>query len=118
MASTVTEWSKAVAASQALFGRGSLDDLSAETLLAALGEAGLHAVRGALPPIGVLLKEAGLVASANEARRTIAEGGAYLNNERVTDGEAVPGEADWLPGGWLVLRRGRRTVAGVHRTGA
>ncbi len=105
---------QAVAASQALFGRGSLDDLSAETLRAALGEAGLHAVRGELPQIGVLLKEAGLVASANEARRTIAEGGAYLNNERITDGETVPPLSALLHDRFLVLRRGKRTFAGVE----
>src|SRR5258706_3832515 len=68
-----------VAASQALFGRGSLADLAPATLHAALSEAGLHTVRGELPPVAVLLKESGLVSSLNEARRTIAEGGAYVN---------------------------------------
>ncbi|GIF08100.1 tyrosine--tRNA ligase [Actinoplanes siamensis] len=105
---------QAIAASQALFGRGSLDELSADTLRAALGEAGLHVVRGALPPVGVLLKESGLVASANEARRTISEGGAYLNNERITDGEAVVPASALLHGRFLVLRRGKRTFAGVE----
>jgi tyrosyl-tRNA synthetase len=104
---------QAIAASQALFGRGSLDELSADTLRAALGEAGLHPVRGELPTLGVLLKEAGLVSSANEARRTIAEGGAYLNNERITDGEAVVPASALLHGRFLVLRRGKRTFAGV-----
>ena len=46
------------------------------------------------------------------------EGGAYLNNERVTDADAVPGDDAWLAGGWLVLRRGKRAVAGVQRTAA
>ena len=46
------------------------------------------------------------------------EGGAYLNNERVTDADTVPGDGDWLPGGWLVLRRGKRSVAGVRRGSA
>ena len=105
---------QAVAASQALFGRGSLDDLSAETLRAALAEAGLHSVRGELPSLGALLKESGLVASANEARRTIAEGGAYLNNERITDAEAVPPASALLHGRYLVLRRGKRTFAGLE----
>jgi tyrosyl-tRNA synthetase len=105
---------QAVAASQALFGRGSLDELSAETLRAALSEAGLHSVRGELPTLGALLKESGLVASANEARRTIAEGGAYLNNERITDGEAVPPLSALLHDRFLVLRRGKRTFAGVE----
>jgi tyrosyl-tRNA synthetase len=45
----------------------------------------------------------------------VKEGGAYLNNQRVTDADLVPAESDWLPGGWLVLRRGKRSVAGVQR---
>ena len=105
---------QAVTASQALFGRGSLSELSADTLRSALGEAGLHSVRGELPALGTLLKDAGLVASANEARRTIAEGGAYLNNERITDAEAVPPASALLHGRFLVLRRGKRTFAGVE----
>ncbi|MFB9236622.1 tyrosine--tRNA ligase [Plantactinospora siamensis] len=104
---------EAVAASQALFGRGSLDELSAETLRAALAEAGL--VRLAeLPPVAALFRDAGLVKSLGEARRAIAEGGAYVNNERVADAEAtVPPEA-LLHGRFLVLRRGKRTFAGVE----
>jgi tyrosyl-tRNA synthetase len=62
------------------------------------------------------MQRTGLVSSLSEARRTVKEGGAYLNNERVADADAVPGEGDWLPGGWLVLRRGKRSVAGVRRT--
>ncbi|GAA1591107.1 tyrosine--tRNA ligase [Actinoplanes couchii] len=108
------ETRQAIAASQALFGRGSLDELSADTLRAALAETGLLAVRGELPPVGVLLKESGLVASANEARRTINEGGAYLNNERITDGEAVIPASALLHGRFLVLRRGKRNFAGVE----
>ena len=105
---------QAVMASQALFGRASLDELSADTLRSALAEAGLHSVRGGLPTLGALLKDAGPVASANEARRTIAGGGAYLNNERITDAEAVPPASALLHGRFLVLRRGKRTFAGVE----
>ncbi|WP_430780321.1 tyrosine--tRNA ligase [Actinoplanes sp. G11-F43] len=107
---------QAIAASQALFGRGSLDELSADTLRSALSETGLLAVRGELPSAGVLLKESGLVASANEARRTIGEGGAYLNNERITDGEAPIPASALLHGRFLVLRRGKRNFAGVEVT--
>jgi tyrosyl-tRNA synthetase len=57
------------------------------------------------------------VSSLSEARRTVKEGGAYLDNVRVADADAVPDDEAWLPGGWLVLRRGRKTVAGVHRGG-
>ena len=108
------EAQQAITASQALFGRGSLDSLSAATLRSALAETGLLAVRGELPTVAALLKETGLVASANEARRTIAEGGAYLNNERITDGEAVPPASALLNGRFLVLRRGKKSFAGVE----
>jgi tyrosyl-tRNA synthetase len=108
------ECAQVVAASQALFGRGSLDELSAETLRAALSETGLIEVRGELPPVATLFKESGLVNSFNEARRAIAEGGAYVNNERVTDAEAVLPEAALLHGKFLVLRRGKRTLAGAE----
>jgi tyrosyl-tRNA synthetase len=104
---------QAEAASRALFGRGALDELSAATLRAALAEAGTATV-SALGPVATLLKESGLVASMNEARRTIAEGGAYVNNERVTDAEAVVEPGQLLHGRYLVLRRGRRTIAGVE----
>jgi tyrosyl-tRNA synthetase len=108
------EAAQAIAASQALFGRGSLDQLSADTLRAALSEAGLISVRGELPTVTALLQQSGLVSSANDARRTIAEGGAYVNNERVTDGEAIPAASALLHGRFLVLRRGKRTFAGVE----
>lgn len=107
------EAQQAITASQALFGRGSLTDLSPSTLQAALSEAGLLSLRGELPNLTTLLKESGLVASANEARRTISEGGAYLNNERITDGEAVPAVSSLLHGRFLVLRRGKKSFAGV-----
>jgi tyrosyl-tRNA synthetase len=111
------ETDRVIAASQALFGRGSLADLDPGTLASALAEAGLVAVSSPLPPVAALFKEAGLVASMNEARRTIAEGGAYVNNERVGDAEAVVDPAGLLHGKWLVLRRGRRSVAGVELAG-
>ena len=109
------EADQAVAASQALFGRGSLADLSASVLRAALSEAGLITVTE-LPPVGQLFQQAGLVKSGGEARRTVAEGGAYVNNERVTDADAVVPSSALLHGRFLVLRRGKRTFAGVEVT--
>ncbi|MGY1754567.1 tyrosine--tRNA ligase [Blastococcus sp. SYSU D01042] len=106
---------QAEAAGRALFGRDDLATLDAGTLTAALSEAGSVTVDGELPSVAVLLQRSGLVASLSEARRTVKEGGAYLNNERVTDADAVPGAEAWLPGGWLVLRRGKRSIAGVQR---
>jgi tyrosyl-tRNA synthetase len=112
------ELRQAEAAGRALFGRDDLGALGEETLAAALREAGSVTVDGEVPSIAQLFQLTGLASSLSEARRTVKEGGAYLNNERVTDADAVPGQDTWLPGGWLVLRRGKRAVAGVQRTTA
>jgi tyrosyl-tRNA synthetase len=109
---------QAEAAGRALFGRDDLGSLGEQTLGAALTEAGRVTVDGEMPTIAQLMQLTGLVSSLSEARRTVKEGGAYLNNERVTDADVVPGEDAWLAGGWLVLRRGKRAVAGVQRTAA
>ncbi|MFY1683806.1 tyrosine--tRNA ligase [Micromonospora sp. WMMD730] len=108
------ETRQAVAASQALFGRGSLDELAPETLRAALTEAGLVQLTGELPDVAGLLRDAGLVGGLKEARRVITEGGAYVNNIRVTDVDATVDPADLLHGRYLVLRRGKRSFAGVE----
>lgn len=110
------EAAQAVAASQALFGRGSLDELAPETLRAALTEAGLVHV-DELPDVAGLLKESGLVPSMKEARRVIAEGGAYVNNTRISEVDAVVSADDLLHGRYLVLRRGKRSFAGVELRG-
>jgi tyrosyl-tRNA synthetase len=107
---------QAEAAGRALFGRDDLTALGEETLGAALREAGTATVDGDVPTIAHLFQLTGLVSSLSEARRTVKEGGAYVNNERVLDADVVPAPDAWLPGGWLVLRRGKRSVAGVQRT--
>jgi tyrosyl-tRNA synthetase len=108
------ETGQVIAASQALFGRGDLVALPPSTLRAALAEAGLTEIQGAPPPVAELFRIAGLASSRGDARRTIAEGGAYINNERVSDPEADVPESALLHGRWLVLRRGKKTVAGVE----
>ncbi|MBQ1063842.1 MULTISPECIES: tyrosine--tRNA ligase [Micromonospora] len=110
------ETAQAVAASQALFGRGSLDELAPETLRAALTEAGLVRL-DELPDVAGLLKESGLVPSMKEARRVIAEGGAYVNNTRISEVDATVSADDLLHGRYLVLRRGKRSFAGVELRG-
>jgi tyrosyl-tRNA synthetase len=112
------ELRQAEAAGRALFGRDELGSLGADVLGAALREAGSVPVGEDVPTIAQLLQLTGLAGSLSEARRTVKEGGAYLNNERVTDADAVPGDDAWLAGGWLVLRRGKRAVAGVQRGAA
>lgn len=110
------EMAQVVAASQALFGRGSLEELAPATLRAALTEAGLVHV-DELPDVAGLLRDSGLVPSLKEARRVIAEGGAYVNNTRVTETDATVGAEDLLHGRYLVLRRGKRSFAGVELRG-
>jgi tyrosyl-tRNA synthetase len=103
-------------ASAALFGGGDLTSLSPDTLGAALREAGVTRVEAGngLPTVVDLLVETGLAKSKGEARRTVAEGGAYLNNVRVEDPEQAPGADDLIGGAWLVLRRGKKNFAGVE----
>jgi tyrosyl-tRNA synthetase len=108
-----TETAQVMAASQALFGRGSLDSLAPATLRAALAEAGL-ASAPVTATVAELFQASGLVSSRNEARRTVAEGGAYVNNERVSDADATVPADRVLPGSLLVLRRGKKTIAGVQ----
>ncbi len=102
-----------IAASAALFGRGELRALPEPALSAALAEAGLVEVAAPLPDLVALLHRSGLAASTSAARRAVADGGAYVNNERIEDAHWVPSAADLLHGRWLVLRRGKRAVAGV-----
>lgn len=102
-----------MAASGALFGRGELRDVDEATLAAALAEAGLCELTGAMPSIVELLRNSGLASSSSDARRTIAEGGANINNQRINDPEHVPARSDLLHGRYLVLRRGKRAVAGA-----
>ncbi|RKT11242.1 tyrosyl-tRNA synthetase [Streptomyces sp. 1114.5] len=111
------QYERAVAASKALFGQGDLADLEAPTLAAALAEVPKAEVPE-LQPVVDLLVGVGLAPSRSAARRTIKEGGAYLNNVKVTDEEAVPTEADLLHGRWLVLRRGKRNLAAAELTPA
>lgn len=104
-----------ILASSALFGRGELRDLDAPVLEAALAEAPQGQVRLADEPTIVdLLIASGLAESRGAARRTVKEGGAYVNNAKVTDEEWKPASSDLLHGKWLVLRRGKRNNASVQ----
>jgi tyrosyl-tRNA synthetase len=105
-------------ASQALFGRAELSELDEPTLAAALREAPVAELKpGGPDTITDLLVASGLSGSKGAARRTIGEGGAYVNNLRIDSEEWVPQPADFLHGRWLVLRRGKRNIAGVERVG-
>jgi tyrosyl-tRNA synthetase len=118
----VEERDAVVAASRALFGKGALEALPGDTLAASLAELPRATLAlapdEALPGVVDLLAGSGLLPSKSAARRAIAEGGAYVNNHRVTDEAHVPGESDLLAGRWLVLRRGKRHLAAVDVTRA
>jgi tyrosyl-tRNA synthetase len=108
-------------ASQALFGRGDLAQLDEPTLAAALREVSNNQVAELTPgsPDGItdLLVASGLVDSKGAARRAVAEGGAYVNNVRVESDDWTPQPSDFLHNRWLVLRRGKRNIAGIERVG-
>ena len=103
-------------AAQALFGKAELQDLDEATLSSALQETEVAEV-GAEATILDLLVESGLEKSKGAARRTVGEGGAYVNNQRIEDIEWSPSADDLLHGSWLVLRKGKKRFAGA-RVGA
>ncbi|MEU0668766.1 tyrosine--tRNA ligase [Streptomyces lavendulocolor] len=102
-----------IAASKALFGQGELAELDEATLAAALAE--LPHARVTEPgPVTDLFAEVGLAPSKSAARRTIKEGGAYVNNVKVTAEDAVVTADELLHGRWLVLRRGKKNLAAIE----
>ena len=101
----------AIAAADALFGQGELSELDAATLEAALRELP-NTTSPASTPIAQLLVDTGLTSSVGESRRAIDQGGVYVNNVRVDDAAAVL-EGSVLPGRMALLRRGKKTLAGV-----
>ena len=112
---------RAKAAAAALFGgdEEALTALDAATLGAALRDAGATDVEregGEVPTVVDLLVAGGLCASKGEARRAVKEGGAYVNNVRISAEDHRPADDDLLDGGWLVLRRGKKKMAGVRVT--
>jgi tyrosyl-tRNA synthetase len=102
-----------VAASKALFGQGDLADLDEATLAAALSELPRAEVTE-LAPVADLLAQVELVPSKSAGRRTIREGGAYVNNAKVTSEDEIPSAGDLIHGRWLVLRRGKRNLGAVE----
>ncbi|WP_025734907.1 tyrosine--tRNA ligase [Mycobacterium genavense] len=103
-------------ASKALFGQGELGRLDEATLAAALRETSVAELKPGGPDgIVDLLVASGLSASKGAARRTIGEGGVSVNNIRVDSDEWSPQDSDFLYGRWLVLRRGKRNIAGIEK---
>ena len=115
-----SEADAAASAGRVLFGQGDLADITDATLTAALAEAPHGIVDPSevqddhLPAVDELFVRSGLVDSKGAARRAIKEGGGYLNNVKVTDPAYRPHRSELLHGHWLVLRRGKRTIAGIE----
>ncbi|WP_285248038.1 tyrosine--tRNA ligase [Pseudarthrobacter sp. efr-133-R2A-89] len=105
---------KVIAASAALFGNGDLAALDKATLQAATSELPTTTVQVDGMGIVDLLVASGLSESKSAARRTVGEGGAYVNNEKVSDPEAVISETELLHGQYLLLRRGKKNLATVE----
>lgn len=101
-------------AAQALFGKAELTELDQATLAGALQETTVAEIAAGEPRTIVdLLVASGLADSKGAARRTIKEGGAYVNNARIESEDWEPADEDLLHGSWLVLRRGKKNFAGA-----
>jgi tyrosyl-tRNA synthetase len=111
-----SETVKVEAAAKALFGQGELSELDAATLAGALSELPKTTVaKGAPIPTWVdLIVATGLVDSKSAARRIVKEGGAYLNNTKISGEDFAPDAKDLLHGRFLVLRKGKRDLAAVE----
>jgi len=104
------------AAAKALFGQGDLTELDEETLAGALAELPRTTVAkgDAIPTWVDLLAATGVVDSKSAARRIVKEGGAYLNNEKISGEDFAPQKSDFLCGKYAVLRKGKRDLAAVE----
>ena len=104
------------AAAKALFGQGDLTELDEETLAGALAELPRTTVskNEAIPTWVDLLAATGVVDSKSAARRIVKEGGAYLNNEKISGEDFAPQKSDFLCGNYAVLRKGKRDLAAVE----
>ena len=102
---------KVIAASDALFGKGQISEIDLSTLRSVAAEVPSAEVPAAEATAVKLLVDTGLVGSNGEARRTIKDGGASVNNQKVTDGEAVLQDSEWLHGEYVLVRRGKKNLA-------
>jgi len=109
---------KVEAAAKALFGQGEIRDLDIETLKSALAELPKSRVKKGeeIPSWVDLVTSSGVVESKSAARRVIKEGGAYLNNEKISGEDFTPKSSDLLHGQFLLLRKGKRDLVAVEIT--
>ena len=103
-------------ASKALFGQGDLSLLDLSTLTSALSELPRTTVSSGqeIPTWVDLIAATGVVDSKSAARRIVKEGGAYLNNEKISGEDFRPSKNDFLCGKYAVLRKGKRDLAAIE----
>jgi len=103
-------------AAKALFGQAEIRELDLETLQSALSELPRATIKKGEPfPTWVdLISSSGVVESKSAARRVVKEGGAYLNNEKISGEDFAPSQSDLLHGRFMVLRKGKRDLAAVE----
>ena len=104
------------AAARALFGQGELSELDEHTLTGALAELPRTVISkdSEIPTWVDLLAATGVVESKSAARRIVKEGGAYLNNVKISGEDFAPSKSDFLCGKYAVLRKGKRDLACVE----
>ena len=105
------------AAARALFGQGELGELDEATLASALAELPRATIskNEEIPTWVDLIAAAGVVDSKSAARRIVKEGGAYLNNVKISGEDFAPSKSDFLCGKYAVLRKGKRDLAAIER---
>jgi tyrosyl-tRNA synthetase len=103
-------------AAKALFGQGDLSQLDLTTLKSALSELPQTKVSSLeeIPTWVDLIAATGVVESKSAARRIVKEGGAYLNNEKISGEDFRPSKNDFLCGKYAVLRKGKRDLAAIE----
>jgi tyrosyl-tRNA synthetase len=103
-------------AAKALFGQGDLTTLDEKTLASALSELPRIQISSndEIPTWVDLLAAAGVVDSKSAARRIVKEGGAYLNNEKISGEDFRLDKSHFLCGKYAVLRKGKRDLAAVE----
>ena len=112
------DYERVEAASRALFGQGDLNDLDEATLESALSELPHASVAnlGEIPGWVDLIVASGVVDSKSAARRIVKEGGAYLNNVKISGEDFSPSPSDFFFGRFAVLRKGKRDLVAVEVT--
>ena len=116
-----TALARAEQASQALFG-GDISGLSAAEISDIFSdvpscELPKTQLEGAGLPVADLLVTAGVAKSKGEARRSLQEGGIYINNHRVSGENPAAGLGDMLEGQFIVLRKGKKNYTLVKVIG-